>query len=165
MKTIHLFSNAEWNILGNVSLNDCVSQIISYSVMPFSSCLQSFPEWGSFLMSQLFASGGQSIRASASASVLPVNIQDWFPLGLSGLISLQSKGLSRVFSSITVKCISFLALSLLYGPTLTSAWLLEKPYPWLYGAFLAKWCLFFLIRCLFVIAFLPRSKCLLISWL
>ena len=69
---------------------------ISSSVIPFSSCLQSFPASGSFLMSQLFVSGVQNIGASASASVLPVNIQDWFPLGLTSLISLQSKGLSRV---------------------------------------------------------------------
>ena len=68
---------------------------ISSSVVPFSSCLQSFPASGSFLMSQLFASDGQSIGASASASVLPMNIQDWFPLGLTGLI-LQSKGLSSL---------------------------------------------------------------------
>ena len=67
---------------------------ISFSVIPFSSCLQSFPASGSFPMSQFFASGGQSIGASASASVLPMNIQDWFPSGLTGLISLQSKGLS-----------------------------------------------------------------------
>ena len=70
---------------------------ISSSVVPFSSCPQSFPASESFLMSRLFASGGQSIRASASASVLPVNIQDWFPLGLIGFISLLSKGLSRVY--------------------------------------------------------------------
>ena len=75
---------------------------ISSSVVPFSSCLQSFPASGSFQMSQLFASGGQSIGASASASVLPMNIQDWFPLGWTGWISLQSKGLSRVFSNTTV---------------------------------------------------------------
>ena len=68
---------------------------ISSSVVPFSSCLQSFPASGSFPMSQLFASGGQSVGVSASASVLPMNIQDWFPLGWTGLI-LQSKGLSRV---------------------------------------------------------------------
>ena len=68
-----------------------------------SSCLQSFPASGSFPMSQFFTSGGQSIRASASASVLPVNIQDWFPLRLTGSISLQSKGLSRVFSNTTVQ--------------------------------------------------------------
>ena len=76
---------------------------ISSSVVPFSSCLQFFPASGSFLMSQLFASGGQSIGTSASASVLPMNIQDWFPLGWTGLISLPSKGLSRVFSSTTAQ--------------------------------------------------------------
>ena len=69
---------------------------ISSSVVPFSSCLQSFPASGSFQMNQFFASGGQSIGVSASASVLPMNIQDWFPLGWTGWISLQSKGLSRV---------------------------------------------------------------------
>ena len=74
---------------------------ISYSVIPFSSRLQSFPASGSFQLSQVFASGAQSIGVSASASVLPVNIQDWFPLGWTGLI-LQSKGLPRVFSNTTV---------------------------------------------------------------
>ena len=67
----------------------------SSSVMPFSSCLQSFPASGSFQMSQLFASGGQSIGVSASASVLPINIQDWFPLGVTGVTSLQSKGILK----------------------------------------------------------------------
>ena len=76
---------------------------ISFSAIPFSSCLQSFPASRSFPMSQFFASSGQSIGASASATVLPVNIQDWFPLGLTGLISFQSKGLSRVFSSTKVQ--------------------------------------------------------------
>ena len=75
---------------------------ISSSVIPFSSCLQSFPASGSFPLSQFFESGGQSIGASASASVLPMNIQDWFPLGWTGWISLQSKGLSRAFSNTTV---------------------------------------------------------------
>ena len=75
----------------------------SSSVVPFSPCLQFFPASGSFPRSQFFASGGQHIGVSASASVLPVNIQDWFPLGLTGLISLQSKGLSRVFSNTTVQ--------------------------------------------------------------
>ena len=73
-------------------------QPVSSSVVPFSSCLQSFPASGSFQMSQLFASGGQSIGVSASTSVLPINIQDWSPLGWTGWISLQCKGLSRVFS-------------------------------------------------------------------
>ena len=76
---------------------------ISSPVVPYSSHLQSFPASGSFPMSQLFASGGQSIGVSASASVLPRNIQDWFPLGWIGSISLQSKGLSRVFSNTTVQ--------------------------------------------------------------
>ena len=76
---------------------------ISSSVIPFSSSLQSFPASGSFQMSQPFASGGQSIGVSASASVLPMNIQDWFPSGWTGWISLQPKGLSRVFSNTTVQ--------------------------------------------------------------
>ena len=75
---------------------------ISSSGIPFFSCPQSFPESGSFQMSQLFASGGQSIGVSASASVFPMNTQDWSPLGWTGWTSLQSKGLSRVFSSTTV---------------------------------------------------------------
>ena len=76
---------------------------ISSSVVPVSSCLQSFPASGSFPMSQFFASGGQSIGVSASASVLPINIQDWFPLGWTSWISLQSKGLSRFLSNTTVQ--------------------------------------------------------------
>ena len=76
---------------------------ISSSAIHFTSHLQSFPASGSFPMSQLFASGGQSTGASTSASVRPMNVQDWLPLGLTGLISLQSKGLSRVFSNITVQ--------------------------------------------------------------
>ena len=75
---------------------------ISPAVVPFSFCLQSFPESGSFQMNQFFASGAQSIGVSASASVLPMNIQDWFPLELTDLITFQSKGLSRVFSNTTV---------------------------------------------------------------
>ena len=85
---------------------------ISSSVIPFSSCLQSFPASGSFQMSQFFTSGGQSIGVSASASVLPVNIQDWFPLGLTGWICVQSKGLSRVFSSTTVQKHQFFNIQL-----------------------------------------------------
>ena len=76
---------------------------ISSSVISFSSCLQSFPASGSFQMSQLFASGGQSIGVSALASVLPIDIQGWFPLGWTGWISLQSNGLSRIFSNTTVQ--------------------------------------------------------------
>ena len=86
---------------------------ISSSVVPFSSCPQSFSTSGSFLMSQLFASDGKSIGASASESALPMNIQDWFPLGLTGLISLQSKGFSRVSPTPYFKTINSLVLSLL----------------------------------------------------
>ena len=85
---------------------------ISSSVIPFPSCPQSFPASGSFQMSQLFPSGGQSIGVSASASVLPVNTQDWSPLGWTGWISLQSKGLSRVFSNTTVQKHQFLSTQL-----------------------------------------------------
>ena len=95
-------------------------RIISSSVGPFSSCPQSFPASGSFQMSQLFAWGGQSIAVSTSASVLPMNIQDWSPLGWTGWISLQSKGLSRVFSSTTVQNHNSSVLSFLYSPTLPS---------------------------------------------
>ena len=100
-----------------VCLNSCPlswwrHSTISSSVIPFFSCPQSFPESGSFPMSWLFASGGQSIGVSASASVLPVNIQGWFPWGLTVLIPLQSKGLSRVFSSTTVQKYQFFDPSL-----------------------------------------------------
>ena len=81
----------------------CCHLTISSSVVPFCSRLQSFPASGSFQMSHLFTSGGQSIRVSASTSVLPMNIQDWFPFGWTGWISLLSKGLSRVFSNNTVQ--------------------------------------------------------------
>ena len=97
----------------------CHSSISSF-VVPFSSRLQSFPASGSFQMSQYFASGGQGIGVSPSTSVFPMNIQDWFPLRWTGWISLQSKRLSRDFSNTTVQSINSLALSFLYGPTLTS---------------------------------------------
>ena len=90
----------------------CHPTILS-SVVPFSSCLQSFPASGSFPISQFFTSGDQSIGVSVSASALPMNIQDWFPVGLTGWISLQSKGLSSVFSKTTVQKHQFtLSLSL-----------------------------------------------------
>ena len=92
---------------------------VSSSVVPFSF-LQSFTATGSFPMSQFFASGGQSIGVAASASVLPINSQDWSPLGWTGWISLQSKGLPRVFSNTTVQKHQFSVLSFIYSPTLTS---------------------------------------------
>ena len=100
--------------------------IISSSVIPFSSCLQSFPASGSFPSSQFFASGGQSTRVSAS--VLPMNIQDWFPLGLTGLISLKFKGISRIFSNTTVQKHHFFGAQLsLSSNSHIQIWLLEKP--------------------------------------
>ena len=101
---------------------------ISSSVIPFSSCLQSFPASGSFQMSQLFTSGGQSIGVSASTSVLPRNTQDWSPLGWTGWISLQSKALSRVFSNTTVQKHQFFGAQLsLQSNSHIHTWLLEKP--------------------------------------
>ena len=98
----------------------CHTTISSSSVVPLSSCPQSFPASVSFQMSQLFTSGGQIIGVSASTSILPMNTQDWSPLGWTGRISLQSKGLSRVFSNTTVQNYQFFSLRFLYSPTLTS---------------------------------------------
>ena len=101
---------------------------ISSSVVPFSSCPQSFPASGSFQMSQFFASGGQSIGVSALVSVLPTNIQDWSSLGWTGCISLQSKGLSRVFSSTTVQKHQFFSAQLsLQSSSHIHTWPLAKP--------------------------------------
>ena len=101
---------------------------ISSSVIPFSSCLQSFPASGSFPMSQFFSWGGQSIGVSASASILPMNIQDWSPLGWTDWISLQSKGLSRVFSNTTVQKHQFFSSQLsVWSNSHIHTWLLEKP--------------------------------------
>ena len=101
---------------------------ISSSVIPFSSCPQSLPASGSSQMSQLFTWGDQSIGVSASTSVLPMNTQDWFPLGWTGWISLQSKGLSRVFSNITVQKQQFFGAQLsLQSNSRIHTWQLEKP--------------------------------------
>ena len=100
---------------------------ISSSIVPFSSHLQSFPPSGSFPVSQFFTSGGQRIGVSASASVLPMNIHDWFPLGLTGWISMQSKGLSRVFPNTTVQKHQFFCAQLsLWFNSHIHTWLLEK---------------------------------------
>ena len=108
---------------------------ISSSVIPFSFCLQSFPPSGSFPMSQFFTSGGQSTGASASASVLPVNIQDW---RLTGLI-LLSKGLSRVFSNTTAQKHQFFGAQLsLWSTSHIHIWLLEKPQLWFFGLLSGK---------------------------
>ena len=102
------------------SLSQWCHITISSSFVPFSSRLQSFPASGSFPMSQFFTAGGQSIGVSASTSVLPMNTQDWSPLGWTGWISLQFKGLSRVSPMPQFKRINSLVLSFLYSPTLTS---------------------------------------------
>ena len=133
---------------------------ISSSPTRFSFCLQFFPVSGSFPMSQLLASGGQSTGVSASASVLPMTIQDWFPLGLTGLTSLQSKGLWRVFSSTTVQKHQFFGTQ----PSLWSNYhihtrLLKKTIALPIWTFAGKvMSLLFNTLSEFVIAFLPRSK-------
>ena len=110
--------------------------------------------------------GDQSIGASASTSVLPMSIQGWFPLRLTGLISLLSEGLSRIFSNTTVwKYQFFNTLSSSWSSSHSCMWLLERPSPWLYGTLLAKWYLCFLTQSRSAIAFLPRSNYLLISQL
>ena len=115
-----------------MSLSQWCHPNISSSVTLFSSCRQSFPASGSFPISRFFASGGWSIGSSASESVLLVNIQGWFPLGLTALISLLSKGLSTVFSSTTVQKHHFFgAQSSLWSNSHICTWLLEKPYLWL----------------------------------
>ena len=117
---------------------------ISSSVVPFSSCLQFSPASGSFPMSQLFTSGGQSF-----ASVLPINIQGRFLLGLAGLISLQSKGFLRDFSNTTVQKHQFLgAQPSLWTNYHIHTWLLEKQELWLCGPLSEKWCFSFFIHCL-----------------
>ena len=138
----------------------CYLSISSSAALFF--CLQSFPASGSFPMSWVFTSGGQNIGVSASASVLPGNIQGWFPLGLTSSISSKPKGLSRVFSSTTIwKHQFFGAQPSSWSNSPIYTWLLEKPQLWLCKLLLAKCCLCFLIC--FVIAFLPRSKRLWIS--
>ena len=151
--------------------NSCASSrwchpTISSSVVPFSSCPQSLPASGSFPMSQLVAWGGQSIGVSASTSVLPMNTQDWSPSEWTGWISLQSKGLSRVFSNTTVQKHQF------FGTQLSSP-SNSHIHTWLWSCIaLTRWTFVVKVMSLLlnmlsrlVITFLPRSKRLLISWL
>ena len=120
-------------------LNRWCHSNISSSIIPFSSCPQFFPASGSFLVSWLFTSADQSFGASASASILHMNIQGWFSLGLDGLISLLSKGLSRVFSSTTVwKHPFFSTQPSLWSNSHIRTWLLGKLYLWLDGHFFSK---------------------------
>ena len=140
---------------------------ISSSVVPFFSCLQSFPASKSFQRIQFFASGGQSIGVSASASILLMNIQDWSPLGWTGCISLQSKGLARVFSqhhsskALILWCSAFFRVQFSYPYTTTG-----KTIALTRWTFVGKvMSLVFNMLSRLVITFLPRSKLLLISWL
>ena len=123
---------------------------ISFSVIPLSSCLQSFPASGSFLIGQLFASGDQSIGASVSTSVLPMNVH-WFPLGLTALISLESKGLSRVFSNTTVQKHQFFN-------TQPSLWFNSHIHTRLWTFVGKVKSLLFNMLSSLIITFLPRSK-------
>ena len=152
--------------------NSCPSRwwchpTISSSVGPFSSCLQFFPPSGSFQKSWLFTSGGQSIRASALSSVLPMNIQDWFPLGLTHWISLQSKGFSSLLQNHSTKALIF---------WLSAFFIVQLSHPYMTTGkttaltrwtFVGKVMFLLLFNTLsrLVIAFLLRSKYLLISWL
>ena len=137
------------SLLKLMPLSQWYHPTISSYVTLFSSCSQFFLPSGSFPKSQVFTSRGQSTGASASASVLPTNIQGWFPLWLIGLISLHFKGFSRVFSSITIQNLQFFSTQpFLWSISHIHTWLLEKPLLWLDGPLLAKWCLCFLICCL-----------------
>jgi len=139
---------------------------ISSSVIPFSSCPQSFPTSGSFPMSQLFISGGQSIGVSASTSLLPMNTQDRFPLEWTGEISLQPKGLSRVFSNITTKHQFFSSQLSSQSNSHIHTWPLDKTIALTRQTFVDKVIsLLFSMLSRLVITFFPRSNCLLISWL
>ena len=139
---------------------------ISSSVLPFSY-LQSFPAWGSFPMSQFFTSGGQNVGVSALASVLPMNTQDWFPLGWTGWISLLSKGLSRVFSNTTVQKHQFFGTQAFFIVQLSHPYMTTgKTIALTRLTFVGKvMSLLFNILSRLAITFLPRGKRLLISWL
>ena len=155
------FTNS-WSLFRLMSFSQWCHPTISSSVTPLSSCPQSFAASRSFPVNQLFASGGQSTGTSTLASVLSMNIQGWFTLGSTGLISLQSTGLSRVFSSTTIQSINASSIkkhqSLLDGPTLTSVQDYWKNHSFaLIHNFDGKvMSLFFNTLSRFVIAFLPR---------
>ena len=147
------------SLLKLMSMSQWCHPTISSSVVPFFSCPQSFPVSGFFLMSQLFASAGQSIGTSASASALPMNIQDWFPLGLTGLISLLSKGLSSLlqyhsWKASILQCSTFFRVQLSH-PYMTTGKTIALTRWTLFGKVMS---LLFTMRSWLVIAFLPRSK-------
>ena len=142
-------STISWSLLKLMTIESVMPSNFSFSDALFSSCLQSFPVSGSFPINWLFTSGSQSTGASASGSVLLMNIQGWFPLGVTGLIFLLSKGLSRVFSSTRFQKHQFFGTQpSLWSNSPSHTWLLEKLRLWLYGSLWAKWCLWFLTCCL-----------------
>ena len=157
-----------WSLLKLMSVESVMPSNHLILCCPLSSYLQSFPASGSFPMSQLFASGSQSIGASASASVLPMIIQDWFPLGLTSLISLQSNRLWRVFSNSSSSktailwCSAFFMVQLSHPYMTTGKTIASTIYMDLCQQVMS---LLFNMLSWFVIVFLPRSKHLLISWL
>ena len=136
-----------WSLLKLTSLSQWCHPSVSSSVVPFSSCSQSFPAPGFFPVSWLFASGGQSIEASTSASVLPMNIQGLLPLGLNGLISLSPRDAHESSLAPQFKSIHSSQPSL-WSSSHIRTWLLEKPQLWLFKPLSAKWCLCFLVYCL-----------------
>ena len=164
-QTILSITNS-WSLLKLMSIESVMPSNHIILCCPFSSCLQSFPASGSFPVSALFASGGKCIGLSASASVLPMNIQDWFLLRLTGLISLQFKGLSRILQHHSSKA------SILWH---SAFFIVQLSHPYMTTGktiALSRWTfvsqvmsLFFNMLSRLVIAFLPRSKHLLISWL
>ena len=117
-RQVSLSITNSWSLLKLMSIKSLTPSTISSSIIPFFSCSQSFLESRSFRVSQFFSSGGQSVGVSALVSVLPMNIQEWFPLGWTNWISLQSKGLLRVFSNNTVQKHNSSVLGLLHSPTL-----------------------------------------------
>ena len=153
----YLLEDMSWN---SCPLRQWCHPAISSSVIPCYSCLQSFPASGSFQMRQPFPSGGQSIGVSASASILPSSVQAWLPLGVTGLISLQSTGLPRVFFSTTVqKHQVFSAQPSLWSNSHIHTWLTGKTIGLTRRTFVSKvMSLLFNMLSKLVIAFLPRSK-------
>ena len=154
-----------WSLPKLMSIESVMPSTVSSSVFPFSSCLQSFPTSGSFQMSQLFASGGQNVGASASVSVLPINIQYWFPLWLTGLIAIQGtlKSLLQQHSSkASIFLHSGFFIVQLSHPYMTTGKTIAMTRWTFVGEVMS---LFFNMLSRLIITFLPRSKCLLISWL
>ena len=155
-----------WSLLKLISIKSVIPSNHIILCCPLLLLTSIFPSIWVFPMSQFFAPGGKSIGVSASASVLPMNIQDWFPLGWTGWISLQSKGLSRVFSNTTVKSINSSVLSFLYNSFLTSIMTTGRTIALTRWIFVGKiMSLLFNMLSRLVNTFLPRSKHFLISWL